>query len=125
MAWVRFGQQVDVTLEAFAGETIRGTVTFIDPFLDDATRTIRVRVNLKNPDRRLKPQMYAQATIRVPLRADGSPEPTGAEGKYICPMHPEVIQADPGKCTICGMPLERVPRERLRRVVLFQSAVDA
>ena len=113
VAWVRFGQPVDVTLEAFAGETIRGTVTFIDPFLDDATRTIRVRVNLKNPDRRFKPQMYAQATIRVPLRADGSPEPTGAEGKYICPMHPEVIQADPGKCTICGMPLERVPEFRM------------
>ncbi len=114
VAWVRFGQPVEVTLEAFAGETFRGTVTFIDPFLDDATRTIRVRVNLKNPDRRLKPQMYASATIRVPLRADGSPEPTGLEGKFICPMHPEVIQAEPGECSICEMKLEPVP-ERNRR----------
>ncbi len=109
LAWVRFGQTVDVQLEAFPGETFSGSVMFIDPFLDDATRTIRVRVNLKNPDRRLKPQMYATATIRVPLRADGSPEPTGLEGKYICPMHPEVVQAEPGKCSICEMPLERVP----------------
>ena len=109
LAWVRFGQSVEVSLEAFPGETFSGSVMFIDPFLDDATRTIRVRVNLKNPDRRLKPQMYATATIRVPLRADGSPEPTGLEGKYICPMHPEVVQAEPGKCPICEMPLERVP----------------
>jgi len=109
LAWVRFGQSVEVSLEAFPGETFSGSVMFIDPFLDDATRTIRVRVNLKNPDRRLKPQMYATATIRVPLRADGSPEPTGLEGKYICPMHPEVVQAEPGKCSICEMPLERVP----------------
>ncbi|MBI3863071.1 MAG: efflux RND transporter periplasmic adaptor subunit [Planctomycetia bacterium] len=109
LAWVRFGQPAEVTLEAFPGETFRGTLTFIDPFLDDATRTVRVRVNLKNPDRRLKPQMYATATIRVPLRPDGSPEPTGLEGKYICPMHPEVVQVKPGKCSICEMPLERVP----------------
>ncbi|MBI5757473.1 MAG: efflux RND transporter periplasmic adaptor subunit [Planctomycetales bacterium] len=113
-AWVRFGQPVEVTLEAFAGETFRGTVMFIDPFLDDATRTIRVRVNLKNPDRRLKPQMYASATIRVPLQADGSPEPTGLEGKFICPMHPEVVQAEPGECSICEMKLERVPVEGAR-----------
>ena len=109
--WVRFGQSVEVTLEAFAGEPVKGRVTFIDPFLDDATRTIRVRVNLKNPDRRMKPQMYATATIRVPLQADGSPEPTGLEGQYICPMHPEVMQAAPGKCTICGMPLEQITRQ--------------
>jgi Cu(I)/Ag(I) efflux system membrane fusion protein len=56
--------------------------------------------------------MYAQATIRVPLRADGTAEPTGVEGKYICPMHPEVIQAASGKCSICGMALERVPETR-------------
>jgi Cu(I)/Ag(I) efflux system membrane fusion protein len=109
VAWVRFGQPVEVTLEAFAGDTFRGTVTFIDPFLDDATRTIRVRVNLKNADRRLKPQMYASATIRVPLRADGTPEPTGLEGKFVCPMHPEIVQAEPGECPICEMKLERVP----------------
>jgi Cu(I)/Ag(I) efflux system membrane fusion protein len=84
-------------------------VTFIDPFLDDATRTVRVRVNLKNEDRRLKPQMYANAKILVRIRPDGTPEPTGLEGKYICPMHPEVIEDGPGRCPLCGMQLERVP----------------
>lgn len=109
LAWVRYGQQVDVTLEAYPGEQFRGTVTFIDPFLDDKSRTVRVRVNLKNPERKLKPAMYAAAVIRARIRPDGSAEPTGMEGKYICPMHPEVIRDGPGKCPVCEMALERVP----------------
>ena len=114
LAWVQYGQNVEVTVEAYPGEVFQGTVTFIDPFLNDETRTVRVRVNLQNPGRRLKPAMYASAVIRVGLRSDGGPEPTGLEGKYICPMHPEVVREEPGDCTICGMRLERVPGEPVR-----------
>ncbi len=109
LAWIRRGQPVDVTVEAYPGEVFRGRVVFIDPFLDDKTRTVKVRVNLKNSDDRLKPAMYATAVIRVRLRADGTPAPTGLEGKYICPMHPEVVQDEPGRCPICEMPLEKLP----------------
>jgi Cu(I)/Ag(I) efflux system membrane fusion protein len=112
LGWVRYGQAVDVTVEAYPGETFHGTVTFIDPFLDDRTRTVKVRVNLANPDRRLKPAMYASAVIRLRLSGDGSPEPTGLEGKFWCPMHPEVVRDQPGRCPICQMPLERVPATR-------------
>lgn len=109
IAWVRYGQTVDLTLEAFAGENFRGTVTFIDPFLDERSRTVRVRVNLKNPGQRLKPGMYASATIQVRLLASGGPSPTGLEGKFSCPMHPEVIRDEAGKCPICNMELIRIP----------------
>lgn len=122
ISWVRFGQAVDVQLEAFPGEQFAGSIMFIDPFLDDATRTIRVRVNIKNPDRLLKPQMFATATINVKLRPDGSPEPTGLEGMFVCPMHPEVMQREPGKCSICKMPLEITPERRVR---LARSAEKA
>lgn len=115
VAWVRFGQPVEVQLEAFPGEKFNGSIMFIDPFLDDATRTIRVRVNIKNSDRLLKPQMFASATIHVRLRPDGSPEPTGLEGMFVCPMHPEIMQREPGKCSICEMPLEKVPERGARR----------
>jgi len=101
-----------VTLEAYPTETFRGVVTFIDPFLDDKTRTVKARVNLKNPDRKLKPAMYASALIRVGLLADGAPEPIGLEGKYICPMHPEIVRDKPGRCSICEMQLEQVPETR-------------
>lgn len=110
LGWIRYGQTVEVRLEAYPGEVFRGTVVFVHPFLDDKTRTVRVRVNLKNPDRRLKPAMYASAVIRVALQSDGTPRPTGLEGKFICPMHPEVLRDQPGKCSICEMPLEEVPK---------------
>ena len=110
IGWVRYGQSVDVSLEAMPGETIRGMVTFIDPFLNESTRTVKVRVNLPNADRRLKPGMYASAAINVRLDADGSASPTGLEGKFACPMHPEVIQDQTGKCSICQMELKQVPQ---------------
>lgn len=114
LSWVRFGQKVEVTVEAFPGDDFRGVLTFIDPVLDEKTRTVKVRVNLPNPDRKLRPGMYASARLLIRLRADGTPEPTGMEGKYVCPMHPEVVKDVPGKCAVCGMPLERVPEIRLR-----------
>lgn len=109
LGWVRFGQPVNVTLEAYPAETFRGTVAFIDPFLNEKSRTVKVRVSLKNAERKLKPAMYASAAIEVRLRSDGTPEATGLEGKYVCPMHPEFVRDKPGECDICGMPLERVP----------------
>ncbi|MCI0738710.1 MAG: efflux RND transporter periplasmic adaptor subunit [Gemmataceae bacterium] len=109
LAWVRVGQKVEVTVEAYAGKIFPGTVTFINPFLDDKTRTVKARVTLPNPLKELKPEMYASASIRVKLQSDGTPEPTGLEGKYMCPMHPEVVKEKEGKCPICKMSLERVP----------------
>lgn len=122
--WVRFGQPVEVTLEAYPAEIFRGVVTFIDPFLDDKTRTLKARVNLKNSDRKLKPAMYASALIRVGLLADGAPEPTGLEGKYICPMHPEIVRDKPGLCPICDMQLEQVPEARRPKVTAQEESKD-
>ena len=109
IGWVRYGQPVDVALEAFPGEKLQGLVTFVDPFLDDRTRTVKVRVNLKNPDHKLKAGMYATAAIRVRLLGDGGPAPTGLEGKFTCPMHPEVVRDEAGRCPICDMELIRIP----------------
>lgn len=112
LAWVRYGQSVEATFEAYPGQTFRGTVVFIDPFLNDQTRTVKVRVNLPNPQGKLKPAMYASAVLRVRLQADGTPEPTGLEGKYLCPMHPEIVRDQADRCPLCEMPLERVPDTR-------------
>ena len=32
--------------------------------------------------------------------------PVGYQGDYTCPMHPEIVQGEPGSCPICGMALE-------------------
>lgn len=67
VANVQVGQNVAVTTTAYPGETFTGVVSFINPVLDDATRTIKVRIELANPDGRLKPNMFANANIKVPL----------------------------------------------------------
>jgi Cu(I)/Ag(I) efflux system membrane fusion protein len=124
IGWIEYGQSVEVTLEAFPGEAFQGVVTFIDPFLDDKTRAVKVRVNLKNPDRRLKPAMYASATIRVPLLSDGTPQPTGYAGKFSCPMHPEVVRDNEGNCPVCQMKLELVQSRRPSIAAAVKSRAD-
>jgi Cu(I)/Ag(I) efflux system membrane fusion protein len=111
LAWVRFGQSVEVTLESEPNAKVTGTVGFIEPLLDETSRTVRVRVILKNESGKFKPGMYAQAMVRVPIMPGGKPAPTGLEGKYACPMHPYVVADKPEKCTVCQMSLELVPGE--------------
>ena len=88
ISWLRLGQPVQITLESEPHRPATGKVGFIEPVLNEATRTVRVRVILENPDGRFKPGMYAQALLRVPVLSDGTAAPTGLEGKYLCPMHP-------------------------------------
>lgn len=124
IGWIEYGQIVEMTMEAYPGEVFQGVVTFIDPFLDDKTRALKVRVNLKNPDRRLKPAMYASATIRVPLQNDGTPQPTGYAGKYSCPMHPEVVRDYAGNCPVCQMKLVLVQSRRPSIAAAVESRSD-
>ncbi len=65
LALVRSGQRVSADFEAYAGERWNGSVTYIYPLVDPATRTTRIRVELRNPGFRLKPGMYA--TVRLPV----------------------------------------------------------
>ena len=58
---VQIGQPVDVIVEALPGEVFKGTVTFKAFQLDPQTRTLDARVEVKNPDMRLLPGMFADA----------------------------------------------------------------
>lgn len=109
LAWIRYGQLVDLTAEAYPGRVFQGMVTFVQPVLNEETRTIRVPVHIENEDHALKPGMFVSAVIDAVLAADGQPAPTGVEGKYSCPMHPQVLQEEAGACRFCGMPLEKIP----------------
>ena len=63
LSMVRVGQRANVTFGAWPGETFAGTVSWIAPTLDEATRTARVRLELPNRGGRLKPGMFAQAEL--------------------------------------------------------------
>ena len=56
-------QKVDVIVSAYPHAIFPGTITYISDVLDPATRTMRLRVTVPNPDHRLKPEMFA--TVRV------------------------------------------------------------
>lgn len=67
LPWLKTGQEVEVTAPALPGESFKGKITFINPNLDDATRSAKVRVELPNPlvngKRELLHKMYADARV--------------------------------------------------------------
>jgi Cu(I)/Ag(I) efflux system membrane fusion protein len=67
MPFVRVGMPVTLRLVAYPGEPINGAVTYVYPYLDEKTRTNKVRVELDNPKLRLKPDMYATAEMSASL----------------------------------------------------------
>jgi membrane fusion protein, copper/silver efflux system len=104
-ARIRFGQPVEAVVQSIPGETLVGRVAFIDPTVDTDNRTVDVRVELVNKDRRLRPGDYAQATITLPIGQLGEVFDSDLAGKWISPMHPQIIRDEPGQCPICGMDL--------------------
>jgi Cu(I)/Ag(I) efflux system membrane fusion protein len=66
IAFVHEGQDVVATTEVFPGRPFRGTVALKHPHLDAATRTLKVRFNLDNPDHALRPGMYASVRVQTP-----------------------------------------------------------
>lgn len=102
---IRYGQKVELRTESYPGEVFRGKVAFIDPVLDARTRTVKVRVNVPNPDGRLKPEMFVHARVEAGVSAGGAVVQTNLAGKWICPMHPEIVKSRQEPCDICGMDL--------------------
>jgi Cu(I)/Ag(I) efflux system membrane fusion protein len=70
MGLIREGQKAQVTLKAFPDQPIAGTVAFVYPELDAATRTVPVRIILPNPDGRLRAGLYADVAIETKGAAD-------------------------------------------------------
>ena len=107
LVWLRYGQEVTFSTEAYPGEEFTGRIAFIDPVLDKQTRTVKVRVNVPNSDGKLKPEMFVRATVKSDVAAGGRVLSADLAGKWISPMHPEIVSDKPGNCTVCGMPLVR------------------
>jgi len=105
LPWLRFGQHVEFEAEAIPGQTFEGTVAFIAPMLDPKTRTVKVRVNAENPGQLLKPEIFVRAKVWATLAGEGKVIAPELAGKWISPMHPEIVRDEPGPCPICGMAL--------------------
>ncbi|MBN1576789.1 MAG: efflux RND transporter periplasmic adaptor subunit [Chitinispirillaceae bacterium] len=105
VGWIRLGQKAEFTVEAFPGSNFAGSVSFIDPVVDPQTRTVKVRIVVGNSDGRLKPDMFVTANIKASLSKSGEVKNISLRGKWICPMHPQIVKDHAGTCDICGMPL--------------------
>lgn len=64
---VSLGADARLSIDAYPGELFQGKVTYVSNLLDEASRTAQARVEIPNPDHKLKPGMFVTATITVPV----------------------------------------------------------
>ncbi len=64
---IRVGQEIRAEVPSVSSETFQGTIRAVDSMVDQATRTTRVRAQLKDPQGRLKPDMYVNVSLDVDL----------------------------------------------------------
>jgi len=73
LAWVHRGQKIQVTVSALPGKTYTGVISFVEPMLNAATRTVKVRADIPNPvvetagekERLLRFGMYAEGVLQA------------------------------------------------------------
>ncbi len=105
LSWIRYGQEVEFSTEAYPGQVFKGKISFRDPVLNAKTRTVKVRVNVDNTDGKLKPEMFVRGVLRAKVAQGGAVMDPELAGKWICPMHPSVVKDRQGTCDICEMDL--------------------
>jgi Cu(I)/Ag(I) efflux system membrane fusion protein len=69
MAWVKKGSPVEFSVQSVPGEKIKGTISFIDPIINPATRVAAARLEISNPGQVLKPEMFVTGIISSSLSA--------------------------------------------------------
>ncbi len=65
--YIRVGQRVEIRSSGDQHVAVHGRISFVYPFHDPKTHTVKARVELANSGRMLKPDMFVNAIIRVPL----------------------------------------------------------
>ena len=112
-AAIRYGQMVEAEVHSLPGRTFNGRVAFINPHVDEKTRTVGVRVVIENAKGLLRVGDFAAARISVPVvsesvaDSDSLPaifDPELAD-KWISPRHPHIIRDAPGQCPVCAVDL--------------------
>lgn len=112
-ASIRYGQKVEAEVQSLPGRMFSGRVAFMNPHVDEETRTVGVRVVIPNPDGVLRIGDFANASISVPVasahfaKAGSPPKIYDSElaDKWISPRHPHIVTTGPGKCPVCAVDL--------------------
>ena len=67
LAMLKVGQKIDITAKSYPGEKFEGTISLINPFLEEAKRTAKVRIDIPNPDFKLRPGMYVNTELAMDM----------------------------------------------------------
>lgn len=65
LQWIKMGQKIEFSTQSIPGKVFSGTSSFIDPVIDPTTRIARVRVEIGNPDFKLKPEMFINGIVNA------------------------------------------------------------
>ncbi|MBE0439405.1 MAG: efflux RND transporter periplasmic adaptor subunit [Gammaproteobacteria bacterium] len=78
LPWVKVGDSVEMTLTGIPGKTFTGSLSYIYPYAEAKTRTIKVRLVFDNSDLLLKPDMFANVIIHTQQQRDAITVPSEA-----------------------------------------------
>jgi RND family efflux transporter MFP subunit len=67
LSMLQVGQKIGTTAKSYPGEKFEGTISVINPFLDETKRTAKVRIDVANPDFKLRPGMYVNAELEMDM----------------------------------------------------------
>lgn len=67
LIYLKKGDKVAIAVQALPGAKYSGNIAFIDPVIDPVTRVAKVRVELSNFSKKLKPEMFATGTVEAEL----------------------------------------------------------
>ncbi len=90
LRWIENGKSVDINVNAYPEEHFEGKVTYISDILDESTRTAKARVEILNTDGKLKPGMFATATVSIP----------SSDNKEVVVVSSSAIQQIEGETTV-------------------------
>ncbi|MFP3089622.1 efflux RND transporter periplasmic adaptor subunit [Treponema sp. TIM-1] len=85
----------EITLDAFPGETFRGSIHEISPVVDPASRTMEVKVNVENPGSRLKAGMFAKVRVITERKDQIVKIPSGAMIQRFGEDYVFTVETDP------------------------------
>src|SRR6266446_5607818 len=69
LSMLQVAQKLTITAKSYPGQNFDGTISLIDPFLDATKRTAKVRIDIPNPDFKLRPGMYVNAELEMDMGA--------------------------------------------------------
>jgi Cu(I)/Ag(I) efflux system membrane fusion protein len=97
LQWIRLGQRVDFQVEASPGEVFKGKTVYVDPMVNEKTRTVGVRLEVPNPSGKLKPGMFVRAVKQTRTEGEKNPLVIPSSAPLITGKRAIVYVQPPGK----------------------------